>query len=76
LQEAARNLPLERILIETDSPYLAPIPYRGQRNQPAYTQYVCAQLAALKNITVEECAAATTANSFTLFTKVQPRNHA
>lgn len=75
LQQAARNLPLERILIETDSPYLAPIPYRGQRNQPAYTQHVCAQLAALRGITSEECAAATTANFLRLFTKVQLPNH-
>jgi TatD DNase family protein len=75
LQEAARNLPLERLLIETDAPYLAPVPHRGQRNQPAYTSHVCAQLASLKGITVEECAAATTANFFGLFKKAH-RNQA
>lgn len=67
LKEVARHLPLERILIETDSPYLAPVPYRGKTNQPAYVRHVAEEIARLRGISVEEVAAATTANFFTLF---------
>ena len=69
LQQAARALPLERLLIETDAPYLAPHPHRGKPNHPAYTSLVCEKLAALKGISVQACAAATTDNFFRLFTK-------
>jgi TatD DNase family protein len=69
IQESARVLPLEHLLVETDAPYLAPMPHRGTRNEPAYTRHVCEYLAKLKGITLAECAAQTTHNFFTLFTK-------
>jgi TatD DNase family protein len=67
LRDVARAVPLERCLIETDSPYLAPVPYRGKTNQPAYVVHVAAQLAALKNEPLERVAAVTTANATALF---------
>lgn len=68
IQEVAKKLPLDRMLIETDSPYLAPNPHRGKPNEPAYVRYTAEYLAALRNISVEELAAATTNNFFNLFT--------
>ncbi len=70
LRDVARLVPLDRCLIETDSPYLAPVPYRGKTNQPAYVPYVAAQLAELKGLTVEAVAEATTANCQRLFTRM------
>ncbi|RZT93769.1 TatD family hydrolase [Rivibacter subsaxonicus] len=67
LHEVAREVPLDRCLIETDSPYLAPVPYRGKSNQPAYVTHVASRLAALKNLSVEEVATATTDNFHRLF---------
>ncbi|MDM4765169.1 TatD family hydrolase [Pelomonas sp. SE-A7] len=67
LRDVAEALPLERLLIETDSPYLAPVPYRGKMNSPAYVPHVAAQLAAVKQVSVEQVAAQTTANCRTLF---------
>jgi TatD DNase family protein len=67
LREVARAVPLERCLIETDSPYLAPMPHRGKTNQPAYVAHVAAQLAALKGESVEIVARVTTANTEQLF---------
>lgn len=67
LREVAREVPLERCLIETDSPYLAPVPYRGKVNSPAYVAFVAAELARIKGCTVEEVAAATSANFERLF---------
>jgi TatD DNase family protein len=67
LRDVARFVPLDRCLIETDSPYLAPVPYRGKTNNPSYVPYVAAQLAALKGVPVEEVATATTRNFETLF---------
>ena len=67
LKEVARNLPLDRILVETDSPYLAPVPYRGKTNEPAFVRHVAEEIARLRGISVEEVAAATTANFFRLF---------
>jgi len=67
LREVARFVPLERCLIETDSPYLAPVPYRGKVNSPAYVPHVAAMLAEVKNIPVEQVAEATTANFGRLF---------
>ena len=64
LQEVVRQVPLEKILIETDSPYLAPVPYRGKSNQPAYVPHVCKQVALLKNIPEEEVAKQTTENFY------------
>jgi TatD DNase family protein len=67
LKEVARMVPLENMLIETDSPYLAPVPYRGKTNQPAYVRHVAEEIARLRNISVETIAEATTANFFRLF---------
>lgn len=67
LREVAKALPLDRILIETDSPYLAPVPYRGKLNQPAYVPHVAAQIAELRGLSLEAVAEATTANSRRLF---------
>ncbi|MBV8379240.1 MAG: TatD family hydrolase [Paucibacter sp.] len=67
LREVARALPLEKLLIETDSPYLAPVPYRGKLNRPDYVPHVAAAVAAAKGLPVEEVAAQTTANSRRLF---------
>jgi TatD DNase family protein len=72
LRDVARWVPLERCLIETDSPYLAPVPYRGKTNQPAYVPHVAAQLAALKGVPVEEIAAVTSANCERLFGRLGP----
>ncbi|GAB2891783.1 TatD family hydrolase [Uliginosibacterium flavum] len=67
LKEVAAAIPLEHILIETDSPYLAPVPYRGKLNEPSYVPHVAVEVARLRGISVEEVAAATTANFFRLF---------
>ena len=67
LQEVARYIPLDRLLVETDSPYLAPVPMRGQRNEPAYVRYVAQKVAELKGISVEELTAHTDQNTERLF---------
>jgi len=67
IKDVATRMPLERMLIETDSPYLAPVPYRGKLNQPAYVPHVAQEVARLRGTTVEEIAAATTDNFFRLF---------
>jgi TatD DNase family protein len=67
LREVARRVPMERCLIETDSPYLAPMPYRGKTNQPAYVPHVAAELARIKGLEVADIAAATTRNFGELF---------
>ncbi|AKZ63304.1 DNAase [Herbaspirillum hiltneri N3] len=67
LQEVARTIPLERMLIETDSPYLAPVPYRGKTNEPGLVRHVAEFIADLRGIPVEEVARHTTENFFTLF---------
>ncbi len=67
LKEVAKTIPLERILVETDSPYLAPIPFRGKTNQPAYVRYTAQEIAQLRGIELEEVMEATTANFFRLF---------
>jgi TatD DNase family protein len=67
LREVARRVPLERLLIETDAPYLAPVPVRGQRNEPAFVRYVAQHLADIKNITTKELADVTSSNFFRLF---------
>ncbi len=71
LQQTVRELPLERLLIETDSPWLAPIPYRGKQNQPAYVKEVAQFVADLKGISVEELSRVTTENYFKLFSLSQ-----
>ena len=67
LKEIARRVPLERMLIETDSPYLAPAPFRGKTNQPAYVRHVAEEIARLRAIPLEDVARATSANFFRLF---------
>ncbi|NLO79015.1 MAG: TatD family hydrolase [Xanthomonadaceae bacterium] len=67
LREVARRVPLERMLVETDSPFLAPVPYRGKPNQPAYVRHVAERLAELHAISLEELARITSENFYTLF---------
>ncbi|AOJ13585.1 TatD family hydrolase [Burkholderia vietnamiensis] len=67
VQDVARRVPLERLLIETDSPYLAPVPYRGKPNEPAYVSHVGRFIAAQRGVAVEALAEATTQNFFRLF---------
>ena len=69
LRAIVRDVPLERLLVETDAPYLAPVPYRGRRNEPAYVAATATAVAALKGIDRAELAAATTDNFFRLFRK-------
>lgn len=72
LRDAAATVPLDRLLVETDAPYLAPEPHRGQPCEPAYTAFTAAKLAAIKGISEEEVARVTTENFFRLFTKARP----
>ena len=74
LQDVARRVPLDRMLIETDSPYLAPAPHRGRRNQPAWVRHVGEEIARLRGIATEAVAAATSANFFRLF-HIEPASH-
>ena len=69
LQQIVAYLPLDKILIETDSPYLAPVPMRGLKNEPAFVPYVAEHIAKIKNITKEKVANQTTENFFKLFSK-------
>lgn len=66
-KEVARFVPLDRLLVETDSPYLTPHPYRGKRNEPAHVRLVAGEIAGLRNISLEELAAATSQNVRRLF---------
>jgi TatD DNase family protein len=70
LRAIAASVPLDRLLVETDAPYLAPVPHRGQRNEPAFVTETAKVLADVKNISVEALAAATSENFFRLFSKV------
>jgi TatD DNase family protein len=70
LREVAAFVPLDRLLIETDSPYLAPVPYRGKTNNPSYVPYVAAQLAQVRGLPVEEIGALTSRNFEALFRAV------
>lgn len=67
LQAVAREVPLERMLIETDSPYLAPVPHRGKMNEPGFVKHVAEFLSTLKGVSLEELAERTTGNFFELF---------
>lgn len=67
IKEVARRAPLDRLLVETDAPYLAPVPYRGKLNQPAYVRHVAEEVADLRGLSYEEVAQATTDNFFRLF---------
>ncbi|MGE0668955.1 MAG: TatD family hydrolase [Sphingomonadales bacterium] len=70
LRETIRGLPLDRLLVETDSPYLAPIPFRGKDNEPSFVVHTARTVAGLKNVSPEALAEKTTDNFFALFTKV------
>jgi len=72
IKDVARQVPLDRILVETDSPYLAPIPYRGKTNQPSYVKYVAEEIARLRGISLEEISTASTQNFFRLFKHAHP----
>jgi TatD DNase family protein len=72
LQAVARTLPADRVLVETDSPYLAPIPHRGKRNEPAFVANTARFLAELRGESPEAVAAQTTANFFRLFSRARP----
>jgi TatD DNase family protein len=67
IKEVAQKTPLERILVETDSPYLAPVPFRGKPNEPAFVRHVAEEVSRLRSLTLEQVADATTANFFNLF---------
>ncbi len=67
LKEVAKEVPLEKLVLETDSPYLTPVPYRGKTNKPAYVKYVAEEIAALRNMPVEELVDITTTNAEEFF---------
>jgi len=67
VKEVAQKCPLDRLLVETDSPYLAPVPYRGKPNEPAYVRYVAEEIAKLRSVSIDEVHQATTDNFFSLF---------
>lgn len=67
VQQAAQVVPLDRLLVETDAPYLAPVPYRGKRNEPGYTRYVVEKIAELRELSVEDLAKHTRQNAARLF---------
>ena len=69
IQEAARMAPADRILVETDAPYLAPVPYRGKSNEPSFVRHTAEKLAELRGASLEQIATTTTDNFFRLFTK-------
>lgn len=71
LQQVAATVPLERILIETDAPYLAPVPHRGKLNDPSYVRHVAEKIADLRSMTAQEVGQASTENFFRLFGKAQ-----
>ena len=67
IKEVAKTIPMERLLVETDSPYLAPVPHRGKTNEPGWVRHVAEEIARLRETSLEAVAAATTANFFRLF---------
>ena len=67
IQEAAKLLPLDKILVETDAPYLAPMPFRGRENTPAYTKFVVEKIAELRGMSASEVALATYHNALKVF---------
>jgi TatD DNase family protein len=72
LRAVLKDVPLDRLLVETDAPFLAPMPHRGKRNEPAFVKHTAAALAALKGVSAQALEDATTTNFFRLFSKVEP----
>jgi TatD DNase family protein len=72
IQRVAVEAPAGRILVETDAPYLAPVPHRGQSNEPGHVRHTAQKLAELRGVTLDEIAATTTANFYRLFSKAKP----
>jgi len=72
LKDVAQRVPLDRMLVETDSPYLAPVPHRGKPNQPAFVRHVAEEIARLRGIALEEVARRTSENFFRLFSHARP----
>lgn len=72
LRDIVAAVPIERLLVETDAPYLAPVPNRGKRNEPAFTALTAARVAELKGVSTDELAEVTTENFFRLFSKARP----
>lgn len=70
-KEVAKNIPLEYLLLETDDPYLAPVPFRGKENQPMYVKYVAEEIANLRGITPEEVAKTSTENAKKIFKNIE-----
>ena len=71
LEKVVKNISLSKIMIETDSPYLAPVPYRGKINEPAYVVEVAKKIAEIKKININEVIEQTTKNAFSLFNKLK-----
>ena len=67
MKDVAREVPLDRLVLETDSPYLTPVPYRGKENHPAYVKYVAEEIAKIRGISLEEVISQTTENAERLF---------
>jgi TatD DNase family protein len=67
LAEVVKDIPLEWLVLETDAPYLPPVPYRGKRNESAYIKFVAAKVAELKRLSIEEIASITTQNAKKIF---------
>ena len=72
LKDVARRVPIDRMLVETDSPYLAPVPHRGKANQPAFVKHVAEEIARLRGIGLDEVARSTSENFFRLFRHARP----
>ena len=70
LRETASKVPMDRLLVETDAPYLAPVPKRGRRNEPSFVVHTAEKLAEVKGVSTSELAEATTANFLRLFSRV------
>ncbi len=72
VKEVAERTPLDKLLVETDAPFLAPVPFRGKTNEPAYVKHTAEYIAELRGISFNELAEATTENFFRLFSHAEP----